>query len=229
MTQWRQALGVGLMCVWAAALAQPVDDEDTTGETPPAEFPTNGLPIDEVSAGGIPLAEIPIEEVVVVAFDRCGPWPIDHPLTSDCLFAVIKRDKVRVLQQMRARMLTACLRCEDAICTPRVPAAAEDADRRKTRFVCEKLFFTPRRVGGWNVEAEEAPELFLGFTYDISRQGRVRDIRITDFDEEDFDHDQLLTLLQVGSERVRFEPLKIDGVVYEIIGVRGSYQLTTAF
>jgi len=66
--------------------------------------------------------------------------------------------------------------------------------------------------------------LVVSFTFKISTAGKVEDIELISF-ESDLDEQAVLSLIEEGAEKTRFEPVVIAGVAYEIIGLRDAFIL----
>ena len=102
-------------------------------------------------------------------------------------------------------------------------AALRDAGRRATFVACDV---------GERAEVEALVETTVAahgsLDVLVNNAAVLHQADILELDEADFDRAQLLVQLVHGAERVRFEPLKIDGSVYQIVDVPGSYQLTSA-
>ena len=161
----------------------------------------------------------PIEEIVVVAVERCGPWPIQHSLTEGCDYAELTRDGLKSTRALRVNILNNCLRCKDGICHPFL-----DGESRQSKFICKKVFWTPKRVGRVTRNSQDHGPLEATFSYSVTTRGRVSDITINSL-YADLSEDVVLTLIQQGAERTRFEPLTIDGRLQAIIGITDSYLL----
>jgi hypothetical protein len=161
----------------------------------------------------------PMEEIVVVAVERCGPWPIRHSLIEGCDFAELTREGLESTRSFRAQILHSCLRCADGLCQPHLAGASG-----QSKFICQKVFWTPKKVGRVRRGDQDHESLAVTFSYSITTRGRVRDVTILELDTE-LSADAVLAMIQHGAERARFEPLTIDGQLHEIIGITDSYLL----
>ena len=89
---------------------------------------------------------------------------------------------------------------------------------------CRKLFWTPRRINRLRLTSEEASALEVSFTFEISKQGRVKNIQIDDL-YGDWSEQVVQRLLETGAQGVRYPPLSIDGARYSIVNLEASYSL----
>ena len=90
--------------------------------------------------------------------------------------------------------------------------------------MCQRVFWTPSRVGKVAAPIAATEPLQVDFTYAISRSGRVDDIVILDF-EGNWSKTDLLNLLQQAAADVRYKPLIIDGTRRRIEDLNGVYVL----
>ncbi|MEZ5550479.1 MAG: hypothetical protein R3E82_06310 [Pseudomonadales bacterium] len=165
-------------------------------------------------------AEQLIEEVRVTAFNGCGPWPISHRLISTCSYAQLKREKLETVNALRTRQAAVCLVCDSNICRPARHRLSSEADTK----LCRKLFWTPTRVGVIRRSMVSSQDLVVDFSYGISREGRVTDIRIT-YLESELSRRKVLALIREGAAQISFEPVEVAGAPVEIVDLAHGYTL----
>ncbi len=179
-------------------------------------------------AGANATTERAIEEVVAVGIDRCGPWPISHVSSiRGCEYAVLKQRELADVRTSRQRHAGVCLVCANGVCRPR-KWRSDVVSQRQTRRVCERLFLTPRTIG--SVPTIEngfytSRAVYVDFTYTITRDGSVEDIKVSAHQRSEMSGRRLLGLLRRGARPVQFEPLKINGVKWKIVDVPDRYRL----
>jgi hypothetical protein len=161
-----------------------------------------------------------LEEVLVQSVNGCGNWPIDHGDVATCEYAVLAQHILSKIPVWRVDAVTGCLLCENNQCRPQ----SFTSEQKQQKDWCKKLFWTPRRIDKLRLTNEEAPELEVSFTYEISKQGRVESIQIYDL-YGDWSEKVVQRALEVGAKGVRYLPLAIDGVQYPIVNLDASYSL----
>ncbi len=161
-----------------------------------------------------------IEEIIVMAKDRCGPWPIAHISIAECAYPELKRDQLHQFRVMRDRYLDTCLICSDSDCQPRPLAIGA----RRQNYTCKRLFQTPRRVPRTLPRVLDVDYLVTYFVYNINALGRAEDIQILRLDS-DLAPDIVLELITKAAAKVRFEPIDHGGKRLPLTGVEDSYIL----
>jgi hypothetical protein len=189
-------------------------DQSVLEEDPSESLSEQGVSV-TAPRGSEPL----MEEVVVVAVERCGPWPIRHSLIERCDYPELTREALEQTRALRAEASHICLRCDAGICQPNL-----DGKSRESKFVCKKVFWTPKKVGRVSRATDDDGDLSVTFSYSVTTRGRVSDITITTLDAA-LSPDAVLALIRAGAQRTRFEPLTIDGQLHEIVGITDSYLL----
>ena len=176
------------------------------------------VPIDSVPASAV------LEEVVVEGIRHCGSWPIDHERMAVCEFAVLKPRVLPNILEMRPRLLSHCLSCNGTVCTRRSFQTHQQLEAR----LCQRVFWTPIRIpGSMSVSGNVEPvAVSIGFT--ISTKGRAENIEIRSL-EGKVTQGSVLQLIQRGAARTRFEPLVIEEVAYEIVGLIDTFVLGDVF
>ena len=175
-----------------------------------------------------------VEETSVQASINCGPWPVFQlsSLTS-CEYPVINRSKLRPLERGRSAFLNTCLRCTDGICL----AKNRDDLESHHSFNCKMLFLAPLAIGsveetsmsrgGAARGATQDPytQAFSAkVTYTIAANGRVVDLQVEEI-EGVLEQSRVERIIQAGARRVRFLPLKINGVRHRITQIESQFML----
>jgi len=175
------------------------------------------------SASGVDMAIADnsiIEEVLVTAIDRCGPWPIAHESIIECSYPELKRDQLRQLRELREHYFDACLTCTDETCSPK-PMPREF---RREKFICKRLFQTPRWIPRTQMRVLDVGYLVVEFQYNITRNGKAADISIVDL-ESDLDRDIVLEIITKSADEARFEPVIYQGRRVALMNLHDSYIL----
>ena len=166
-----------------------------------------------------------VEEVTVHAVAQCGSWPIAHIDIVGCEYAELKPEMLQSIRRNRATYLTRCMRCENGRCVAKVWSR----DQLTARNLCKRLFVTPIKVPSRSGRSSVSDmSLFVRFSYSISNGGRVEDIRV-DILDSDLTDLQVYKMIENGAQRVRFEPLKVNGQSLSIVGLQDGYMLTGLF
>jgi len=164
--------------------------------------------------------EMVIEEVLVTAIDRCGPWPIAHRAITECAYPELKKDRLRELRDLRERYFDTCLICTDATCSPRsLPEGA-----RRQKFVCKRLFQTPKFVPRTQLRSVDVGYLAATFSYNITANGKAENIQFS-YIESDLEDDVVLQLIRQAAVEARFEPIRYQGKRLPLVGLEDSYNL----
>jgi hypothetical protein len=161
-----------------------------------------------------------IEEVVVRTVYRCGSWPIQHQSLISCEYAVLKKENLRAVLDLRRELFEACLICQGNRC---VGKEWRD-DRVRERSLCKRLFWTPARIIKSVISGQHTSPIRVSFTFKISTKGRIEDVEVVSF-EGDIAEAELLQLIRDGAARARFEPVVIADMTYEIVGIRDAFVL----
>ena len=180
----------------------------------------NAIPQPASELLDIPADGTIIEEVLVTAIDRCGPWPIAHKAITECFYAELKRNQLRELKILREKYFDTCLSCTASSCSPRkLPVGA-----RRQKFVCKRLFQTPRWVPRTVLHQVDGGYLTVTFTYNISANGKAQNIQLTAVEADLEDH-VVLDMISKAALEARFEPITYQGKRLPLIGVEDSYNL----
>ena len=162
----------------------------------------------------------PLEEVVAIGVSACGSWPVRHSDIVTYEYAELSRETLPRIRELRTKLLDNCLNCATDICRPEIHPSHSILEAR----LCQRVFWTPRRVGKIAAPIEDTEPLQVDFAYAISRRGRVDDIVVLDF-EGNWSKSGVLNLLRQAAADVRYEPLIIDGTRRRIEGLNGVYVL----
>ena len=185
----------------------------------------------QTDAGAIN-AEKAIEEIIVKGVNWCGSWPIQHRGLIGCGYAELEKKDLATVLDLRPKLFSTCLSCQGSRCITKV------WPERKTteKLLCKRLFWTPTKVARFIFAAghsrvtrfmiadEHSSPLSVSFTFTISTTGRVEDIEVVSF-ESDIAEEELLELIERGATKTRFEPVVVEDMAYEIVGLRGAYVL----
>jgi hypothetical protein len=161
-----------------------------------------------------------IEEVVVRTVNRCGSWPIQHQSLRSCEYAVLKKENLGAVLNLRRELFEACLICQGNRCVGKVWSD----DRVRERILCKRLFLTPARIIKSVISGQRTSPIRVSFTFKISTKGRIEDVEVVSF-EGDIAEAELLQLIRDGAARARFEPVVIADLTYEIVGIRDAFVL----
>ena len=161
-----------------------------------------------------------LEEVLVQSVNGCGSWPIDHGDIATCDYAVLAQPIRSKVPKWRVDAVAGCLVCENNECRPRSFTSIQTPEEDW----CRKLFWTPRHIDRLRLTSEEASALEVSFTFEISKQGKVKNIQIDDL-YGDWSEQVVQRLLETGAQGVRYPPLSIDGARYSIVNLEASYSL----
>jgi len=161
-----------------------------------------------------------IDEIVVLATNVCGSWPIEHYRLTGCEYLELKKEEVPMVLRARQKFFPDCLKCLGSRCTMK----AWPEDRTTEKLLCKRLFRTPTRVARFmNPEALFSP-FRVSFTFNISVKGKVEDVELVSF-EGDIEKEELLRLIEGGAARTRFEPIVVADVAYELISLNDAFIL----
>jgi len=119
-----------------------------------------------------------LEEVVLVGVSACGSWPVRHSDIVTCEYAELVPKTIPRVRDFRIKLLDNCLDCAAG---SRQPRGNHSRSTVEARF-CQRVFWTPSRVGKVSAPIAATEPLQVDFTYAISRSGRVDDIVILDFE-----------------------------------------------
>ena len=173
----------------------------------------------QTDAGAIHPEEA-IEEIVVKGVIWCGSWPIQHRGLIGCEYTELKKEYLAVVLDLRPKLFLTCLSCQDSRCITKV------WPERKTteKLLCKRLFWTPTKVARFMISGEHSSPLRVSFTFKISTTGKVEDIEVVSF-KGDIAEGDLLELIERGATKTRFEPVVVEDMAYEIVGLRAAYVL----
>ena len=174
----------------------------------------------QTDAGAIDPVEA-IEEIVVKGVVWCGSWPIQHRGLTGCEYAELEKKYLAMVLDLRPKLFSTCLSCQGSRCITKV------WPERKTRekFLCKRVFWTPTKVARFMIAGgAHSSSLSVSFNFTISTTGRVEDIEVVSF-EGNIEEEVLLELIKRGASKTRFEPVVVENMAYEIVGLRGAYVL----
>jgi hypothetical protein len=158
-----------------------------------------------------------IDEIVVVGVNLCGSWPVEHYRLKGCQYVELRKEDLPMVLRSRQDFFSDCLKCQGSRCT--MKAWPEDTTVEK--LLCNRLFRTPTRIPRIMKPDALFTPFSVSFTFSISVKGKVEDIEVVSFDG-DIDEEELLRLIEGGAARTRFEPIVVDDVAYQLVGLRDS-------
>jgi hypothetical protein len=180
-----------------------------------------------------------IEEIVVKGVHWCGSWPIQHTRLIGCDYVELDKKDLAIVLDLRPKLFSACLSCQGSRCITNVWPEGQTTQK----LLCKTLFWTPTRVarflnvgehsssnfGGDNKERTRSLTVYssplrVSFTFTISTKGRVEDIEVDSF-EGDITEEELLQLIERGATKTRYEPVVIEDMAYEIVGLKDAFKL----
>lgn len=161
-----------------------------------------------------------IEEVGVKGVNRCGSWPIQHQGLRGCEYAVLKREDLQTVLNLRPKFLETCLNCQGNRCNGKVWRE----DRMLEKLLCKRLFWTPTRILRPDFFSHRVSPMRVWFTFKISTKGKVEDIEVVSF-EGNIAEAELLQLIRDGAKQTRFELLVIADMAYEVVGLHDAFVL----
>ena len=162
-----------------------------------------------------------IEEIVIKGVHRCGSWPIQHRGLIGCEYAELEKKYLAMILDLRPKLFSTCLSCQGSRCITEVWPEGKVTEK----LLCKRLFWTPTKVARFMIAGgEHSSPLSVSFNFTISTLGRVEDIEVASF-EGDIAEEELLELIERGASKTRFEPVVVDDMAYEIVGLRDAYVL----
>jgi len=161
-----------------------------------------------------------IGEIGVKGVHRCGSWPIQHQGLRGCEYAVLKREDLQTVLNLRQEFFQICLNCQGNRCIEKVWRE----DRMMEKLLCKRLFLTPTRISRPDFFGHRISPMRVWFTFKISSKGKVEDIEVVSF-EGDIAEAELLQLIRDGAMQTRFEPLVIADMAYEIVDLHDAFVL----
>ena len=133
----------------------------------------------------------------------------------------LTRDGFNIMMKMREQAIKYCLRCEGDKCLVR-----EWPEERRDEFaLCKRLFTTPRKpIAGLldDASVDATTKSFrAAFDFKINKKGRgeLVDIRYLD---GDMSNQEARKVISRALYRVKYEPLKVDGVLVEITNLSSA-------
>ena len=114
-----------------------------------------------------------------------------------------------------------CLECEGDSCElTRWPESGKDFAK-----VCKALFCTPKKIPRTTFAPDEVDkDGAFNFTYTIGKNGRVKDIEVTDV-IGDITYEAALKAAEATYKRRRYEPIIIDGTAYELSNLQDGVKI----
>tara|TARA_R110002072_G_scaffold31735_18_gene97698 strand:+ start:20477 stop:21022 length:546 start_codon:yes stop_codon:yes gene_type:complete len=142
------------------------------------------------------------------------------PATA-CPVQVIKRDQIKAVVARRQTTFKHCLECEGDSCElTRWPESGKDFAK-----VCKALFCTPKKIPRTTFAPDEVDkDGAFNFTYTIGKNGRVKDIEVTDV-IGDITYEAALKAAEATYKRRRYEPIIIDGTAYELSNLQDGVKI----
>jgi len=156
-------------------------------------------------------------ELIVLGAGRCGSWPIGHRELENCEFAELEKDDLPKVLELRRTFFSVCLSCNGNQCA----LEAWPRDRISEQLFCKRVYWTPTHVPRFISTDKETGPLRVTYIFTISVDGSVKDIEIGSF-EGDVEEQEMLDLIVSGASKTRFEPLTLDDVAYELVGLQES-------
>lgn len=133
-----------------------------------------------------------------------------------CPALAIKKSEINSIVERRQSTFKHCLACVDDQCTfKQWPAEGKEFEQ-----ACRLLFCAPTKMPRkMFINPKSAEEGGVFFTFGISKEGRVKDVKITDLVGEVTESEALQHIDNLF-ERRRYEPIEINGKRYELTGLR---------
>ena len=156
-----------------------------------------------------------IDEIVVVGVRRCGSWPIEHYRFKGCEYVELRKEELPMVLRSRQEFFSTCLICQGSRCIMK----EWPEDKPTESILCKRLFRTPTRIPRFLESDDIFSPFTASFTFSISDKGKVEDIELISFDG-DIDAEKLLSLIEGGAAKTRFEPIAVGDEAYELVGLR---------
>ena len=128
---------------------------------------------------------------------------------------------LETILNMRPKALKHCLACEGTNCKMKNWPEGREAES----LICKKLFCKPTRAIGKSINSEDVLNVGSGrsevhFTYRISKKGTAENLVLTSFSGA-MNKKQARTFTRNILASFQYEPIEIDGEIYEIDNLRG--------
>ena len=133
-----------------------------------------------------------------------------------CPALVIKKSEISSIVERRQSTFKHCLACVGDQCTFKDwPEEGKDFEQ-----ACRLLFCAPTKMPRkMFFSGDAAVEGGVFFTYGISKEGKVKDVVITQL-VGDVTESEVRQHIDNLFERRRYEPIEIDGKLYELTGLQ---------
>lgn len=179
-----------------------------------------GQPASSSEASPLDVDESAIEEILVRGIDDCGAWPVAHHLALVCYYAELKQNRLNQLRKLRDRKFVDCLVCDDTRCSLRQFPREAKAEK----LICTRLFTTPKRLAKLSVRIEDSDLLIVDYRFDVSKRGRIENVKITYLDS-DLSEETVQDLLNEGIKNTRYEPLRFNGSIFALVDLTERFVL----
>ena len=128
---------------------------------------------------------------------------------------------METILNMRPKAFKHCLACEGTSCKMKNWPEGREAES----LICKKLFCKPTRAIGKSIKSEDVLNVGSGvsqvrFTYKISKKGTAENLALTSFTGE-MNKKQARTFTRNILGSFKYEPIEIDGEIYEIENLMG--------
>tara|TARA_B100001750_G_C15413123_1_gene548820 strand:+ start:66 stop:920 length:855 start_codon:yes stop_codon:yes gene_type:complete len=128
---------------------------------------------------------------------------------------------LETILNMRPKAFKHCLACEGTNCKMKNWPEGREAES----LICKKLFCKPTRAIGKSINSEDVLNVGSGasevhFTYRISKKGTAESLVLTSFSGA-MNKKQARTFTRNILASFQYEPIELDGEIYEIDNLRG--------
>ena len=117
-----------------------------------------------------------------------------------------------------------CLDCNNQACKFKNSLLQDD----QSAAICKRLFCTASFASRGFEVPSDAPrgESSFNYKYTISKEGKIKDIRIISV-EGAFSKSDAAKFIKALTRKTRFEPININGTLYELNDLNSNMSLTT--
>lgn len=162
--------------------------------------------------------------ISILCLALLSPFVFAEP-SSSCRSQVIQKNQLDSIVERRATTFKHCLVCEGDSCQLKKWAASGVDFMR----MCKVLFCTPKKIPGSALLPEAAnQDGAFHFAYTIGKDGRVKDIKITEI-SGGVTPKTALKLANSAYKRRRYEPIIVNEQPYELTNLTDSIRLTVDY
>tara|TARA_B110000003_G_scaffold63459_1_gene63968 strand:+ start:445 stop:981 length:537 start_codon:yes stop_codon:yes gene_type:complete len=132
----------------------------------------------------------------------------------------LPENSIKKIKEMRIKAFKHCLECGTTTCKLKKWNAAN----KPNQTVCNRLFCKPTKTSKVLFTSNENHGYGITqvkFTYSLNQTGRIKNIVLKDVKGK-MDKKRALIYLEDNLKLLRYEPIKIDGKSYNLIGLEGS-------